>query len=303
MTTWKRGTSPWLVALLLAAALLPACAQLPRSPGGATEAEQQAQEQQKREREKQAQEQLAQQKLAQETLERDHRALQTRHQKLGQDYEKLGRERQKLEEVLKKHTASQQDLEDRLARLQLALFEKDAQIKLLTQKLDAAILEVVRTLAKLRSLESRAEAASNLAETEIALRLAERDSAGRPKAPDTIQAEQLLAVAGQEFKKENYGGALYLTTQAKSLLKSGPGRTPGDSLPKVEGEVLFSLPLALRVRGGGRAHDGPGQSFKVAFPVPEGMPVTGHSYKGMWVRVKADDGRSGWIYYNLVGQR
>jgi hypothetical protein len=296
------------VGLLLGVALLSSCAQLSRSPGASADAEQRARElekqaQEKQAQERQAQERQAQERQAQQKLERDHRALQARHQKLGQDYDRLGREHQKLEEAMKKQTASQQDLEDRLARLHLSLLEKDAQIKLLTQKLDAAILEVVRALAKLRSLESRAEAASNLAETEIALRLAERDSAGRPRAPDTIQAEQLLAVAGQEFKKENYGGALYLTTQAKSLLKSGPGRTPGDSLPKVEGEVLFSLPLALRIQGGGSAHEGPGSSFKVAFPVSEGMPVTGHSYKGMWVRVKADDGRSGWIYYSLVGQR
>jgi hypothetical protein len=202
--------------------------------------------------------------------------------------------------ILKRQTAANQELEERLARLQLALFEKDAQIKLLTQKLDAAILEVVRSLAKLRSLESKAEAASNLAETEIALKLVERDSGGR-KSPDTAQAEKLLEVAGQEFKKENYGGALYLTTQAKGLLR-GAGRSSGEAVTRVDGEVLFSLPLPLRVIGRTSVREGPGQNFKVAFAVPEGAPVTGHSYKGMWVRVKSDDGRWGWLFYSQVGQ-
>ena len=41
--------------------------------------------------------------------------------------------------------------------------------------LDEAVVEVVRTKAKLRSIESRAEAASSMAEAEIALKgLAER---------------------------------------------------------------------------------------------------------------------------------
>jgi hypothetical protein len=218
--------------------------------------------------------------------------------------EQLARARRALDEAAKRQAVINQDLEEQLARARLSLLEKEAQVKLLTQKLDAAILEVVRSLAKLRSLESRAEAASNLAETEIALKVVERDLAGRAKPADVVQAEKLLAVAGQEFQKENYGGALYLAGQAKSLLKSGAVRdSSGENLPRVEGEIPFSLPLPLRVLSRGSVREGPGTNFKVSFPVAEGAAVTGHSYKGMWVRVRNEEGRLGWIFYSQVGQR
>jgi hypothetical protein len=194
--------------------------------------------------------------------------------------------------------------EEELARLRLSLLERDAHIKLLTQKLDAVILEVVRTLAKLRSLESKAEAATNLAEAEVALKMLERSLAGRERPPDVVQADQLLKLGAQEFRKDNYSGALYLSTQAKGLVKgSQPGPTGGETAPRLEGEVAFALPLPLRVVARGEAREGPGPHFKVAFVLPGGAPVTAASYKGLWVRVRDGEGRSGWLRHNLVGQR
>lgn len=231
--------------------------------------------------------------------------VEEERQQLQRDRQRFEQERRKLDDAVKKQAATSQDLEEQLARLHITLLERDAQIKLLTQKLDAAILEVVRTMAKLRSLESRAEAASNLAETEIALHVVEREAGGREKPGDAVQAEKLLTVAGQEFQKQNYGGALYLTTQAKGLLKSGTGaRGAGtENLPKVEGEVPFSMPLPLRVLSRTSVREGPGHNFKVSFAVAEGAALMGHSYRGLWVRVRSDDGRPGWVLYNQIGQR
>lgn len=93
--------------------------------------------------------------------------------------------------------AQPQKLEEEPARLPLILLEKEAQIKVLSEKLHAAIREVVRAMAKLQGLESKAEAASNLAEAEIALNLLERDASGREKDSDLIQAKQLLKASAQ----------------------------------------------------------------------------------------------------------
>jgi hypothetical protein len=242
---------------------------------------------------------------AEAALEEERQQVQRERQQVAQERQRLEQERRKLDEAAKKQAATSQELEERVARLHIALLEREAQVRLLTQKLDTAILEVVRTMAKLRSLESRAEAASNLAETEIALNAVEREAGGREKPADSTQAEKLLAVAGQEFQKQNYGGALYLTAQAKSLLKGGAGaRGAGsESLPKVEGEVVFSLPVPLRVLSRGTVREGPGLNFKPSFAVVEGAPLVGHSYRGLWVRVRSDDGRPGWILYSQIGQR
>jgi len=193
-------------------------------------------------------------------------------------------------------------VKDRIGITMLESAEKEGQIKVLSQKLDAAIREVVRAMAKLQGLESKAEAASNLAEAEIALNLLERDGSGREKDSDFIQATQLLKASTQEFKKENYGGALYLASQAKSLIKGEQARSiGGENMPKVEGEVPFSLPLSLRVLTKSNIREGPGPNFKIVFVVEEGARLTGQSHKGLWVRVKSEDGRWGWIFYKLLG--
>lgn len=96
---------------------------------------------------------------------------------------------QKLQEALTKQTTANQELEGELARLQLLLLEKEAKNKDLDQRLDEAILEVVRAKAKLRSLESKAEAVSTLAEGEIALKALKANVPGMEKDADFLQAE------------------------------------------------------------------------------------------------------------------
>ena len=60
-------------------------------------------------------------------------------------------------------------LDRRVGILELRLLAKDAQIEALTRQLDDARQEVVRAMAKLRTLATRAEAASGMAEAEIAV--------------------------------------------------------------------------------------------------------------------------------------
>jgi uncharacterized coiled-coil protein SlyX len=61
------------------------------------------------------------------------------------------------------------ELEQRAQRLELALLERDAQIEELQTRLDETRQEVVRAMAKLQTLATKAEAASGLAEAEVAV--------------------------------------------------------------------------------------------------------------------------------------
>jgi len=199
---------------------------------------------------------------------------------------------------------AKQDPPEKTARLQLRLLEKEAQQQELAAKLEEAIQEVVRTKAKLRSMESKAEAASHLAEAEIALKALKTKVAGREKDPGFVQAEQLMQMSAVELKKENYSGALYLAGQAKNLVKEGEERSLGlDKMPLVADEIPFALPLSLRVLSTSNIREGPGLEFKVLSVAETDAALTGYSYKGQWVRVKSEDGREGWIIYNRVDGR
>ena len=207
--------------------------------------------------------------------------------------------------------------EDNIAKLQLRLLERDAQIKQLEERLnsqqemlDEAIQEVVRAKAKLRSLESKAEAASEMAEAEIAVKALKAQLAGQTRNPELIKAQELLKMSAQEFKKENYGGAVYLTTQAKGHIRTGQIRLSGREkaapikrLPPIKGEVFFALPLPLQVVRTSNLRKQPDLESNVITTLEKGTPLIGYSYKGQWVRVTSEDGTNGWVFQTLVGGR
>lgn len=193
-------------------------------------------------------------------------------------------------------------LEQRIARLELLLLEREAQARDLQTRLDEARREVVRTMAKLQTVASRAEAASAIAEAEIAIQ-SWSASAGPESAPEIAQGRQLLQMSAAEFDRQNHGGALYLANQAKSLVRTGQGAGPGLRDARRPGETAFAAPLPLQATGQGNVRDGPGMGFRVLFTVERGTALTGHSWTGEWVRVSDEMGRSGWIFLTLVGRR
>lgn len=215
-----------------------------------------------------------------------------------------------LQQTLAKRDAS-------LAELQLQLLERDAQIKQLEDRLnsqqemlDEAVQEVVRVKAKLRSLETKAEAASEMAEAEIAVKALKTQLADPSRNQELIKAQKLLKMSAQEFKKENYGGAVYLTTQAKGHIKAAQIQLGGRDkvasikrLPPVEGEVFFSLPLPLQVLKTSNLREKADLQSNVITTLKRGTPLMGYSYKGQWVRVTSEDGNNGWIYQTLIGGR
>ena len=187
------------------------------------------------------------------------------------------------------------------------LAEKDALIKQLEQALlsqqqmlDDAMQEVVRVQAKQRSLESRAEAASEMAEAEIALQ-ALRDKAAETNRPEMANAEQLLTRATGEFNKQNFGGALYLVGQAKRQVKTGELRLGEQHrVGEREAEIPFVVPLSLTLSAKGNLREGPGQEFKILATLETGTRVTAYFTRGQWMRVESERGVGGWIRRALV---
>jgi hypothetical protein len=223
--------------------------------------------------------------------------------------ETLQKENEELKTALAKAGADRKELKANFSKMHMQMLEKDAQIKKLEERqkaqqkvLDDAIQEVVRAKAKLASLESKAEAASNMAEAEIALRNLKVELGAGEKDPDVIKAKQLMKMSALEFRKENYGGALYLTSQAMGHIKAGQIRMrPHEKTPVIKGEILFAEPLSLRVLKTSNLREAPDLKSKVISTLGKGTPVVGYSYKGEWVRVHSEQGIRGWIFQTLVG--
>src|SRR2546427_1816429 len=142
-------------------------------------------------------------------------------------------------------------LEQRAARLELKVLEQEAQVDELQSRLDDARREVVRAMAKLQSLATRAEAASGMAEAEIALQaLRAANGSNAPPSPEYGQGGQLLQLATTEFDQQNYAGALYLATEAKNAAAAGRGGRGSDHrAPARKGEVALPLPPPMHNPG------------------------------------------------------
>jgi hypothetical protein len=199
-------------------------------------------------------------------------------------------------------------LEDHVAALQLRLLERDALVKALREQLSTqqveledAIGEVVRSKAKLRSHESKAQAASDMAEGEIALKAVKERYAGAEPPQAVALAEQLLAMSNVEFEKQNYGGSLYLVSQARTKVRAAEiqARLRGN-LDPLAGEVRFATPMELKVTKTAKLRKAPGLDAEVLATLKPGTAVTGFSYRGKWVRVVCDDHSAGWIFEALL---
>ena len=200
-------------------------------------------------------------------------------------------------------------LEQRAARLELKVLEQEALVDELQSRLDDARREVVRAMAKLQSLATRAEAASGMAEAEIALQaLRAANGTNSPPSPEYGQGSQLLQLATAEFDQQNYAGALYLATEAKNAASAGQGRVASDDRAAGggatrKGEVPFALPLRLQTTGRANVREGPGAGFKVLFTLEAGVPVLAYSYVDQWVRIRDNGDRPGWIHQTLIDRR
>jgi hypothetical protein len=212
-----------------------------------------------------------------------------------------------IAEVLTQRDTEIQEPKEDCSEMERLLGEKDATIALLNDRLEAsqrrleeAIQEVVRAKAKQRSLESRAEAAAQLAEAEIALETYRAKLSGGLSS-QLAKAEQRLKKGNAEFEGQNFGGALYLAIQAKGHIREGMRHLENRGGAEAPGgETLFAPPLAFTVRTTSNLRRGPGREFDVIDTLDTGTAVTGYGSKGKWVRVKRQDGTEGWIHQGLL---
>jgi uncharacterized protein YgiM (DUF1202 family) len=140
-----------------------------------------------------------------------------------------------------------------------------------------------------------------MAEAEIALK-ALQGRRGGANRQELGKAEELLRMSGEEFERENYGGALFLATQAKSHLRAAEV-TPASRSATVSDEVPLAPPLRLVVHTDANVRQGPAMTFQVIATVPSGAVVTATARKNRWLRVTDDRGITGWVFDGLLSER
>jgi hypothetical protein len=107
----------------------------------------------------------------------------------------------------------------------------DERIALLLHDLDVTETEIIRTKARLKGIETKAEASSAIAEARILMGRLDT----KAKAATLSMCEDSLAKAEKQLQQENYGAALFFAMKAQDAAtkaqESPDSRRPSPSPP------------------------------------------------------------------------
>jgi len=114
--------------------------------------------------------------------------------------------------------AAAAEIAERLRKSEEQRRRQEERITLLQRDLEVTETEMIRTKARLKGLETKAEASSAIAEARILIGRLDP----RTRAASRTSAQQAIAKAEQLLQEENYGAALFFATKAQQIAKPVP---------------------------------------------------------------------------------
>jgi hypothetical protein len=198
-----------------------------------------------------------------------------------------------------------------IARLRQDLANRDAELRELrsSQRDQVKVLqdstrEVARAKVKLRRLATQADAASYIAEVEVARESLHSSLGAKSDVQLIVLAQGLLESTAVPFAQGDYGEAMDRAAQAEELiaLVAHYQVRPG-SRPRVPGEVPLQVAIPLKVTVDSNLRRQPLAKAPVVRVLKKDSLLVAHAYKGSWMQVETEDGRSGWVDQTRLGAR
>ena len=201
------------------------------------------------------------------------------------------------------------DRGDEIARLRQELASRDAELRDLrssqretAKAAQESTREVTRAKARMRRLATQADAASYLAEVEVALQSA-RTSPTASQSPLLPLAQSFLEAAQAPFAQADYATAMDRAAQAEQLVTAAAEGSPTASRSRVTGEVLLQVGIPLKASADGALRREPRPRAAVVAALRKDSALVAHAYKGDWMRVETEDGRFGWVPQTALAAR
>jgi SH3 domain-containing protein len=193
------------------------------------------------------------------------------------------------------NTADVDRLNARLRRSEEDQRRLEERVVLLLRDLELTETEIIRTKARLKGIETRAEASSAIAEARIL--------AGRldPKARAVTLSlcNENIAKAEQQLTQVNYGAAVFFAMKAQDIAKKAQEGNdasrhlgPDDERPSPQTSYRVKAKTA-------NIRKGPDVSEDVVAEAPEGSVLEASAVKGDWLKVTYN-GTTGWVPRSLV---
>jgi hypothetical protein len=198
-----------------------------------------------------------------------------------------------------------------IARLKQELATREAELRDLRSSqrdqvkvLQESTREVTRAKVRLRRLATQADAASYIAEVEVAMATLRSSLGAKAATPLVTLAQGILASTAVPFAQGDYGTAMDTAAQAEQLLalvahyEVHPG-----ARDRVPGEVPLQLAIPLKVNVDTELRRQPLARSPVVDTVKKDVVVVARAYKRPWMQVETDDGRAGWVEQRRLGPR
>jgi hypothetical protein len=198
-----------------------------------------------------------------------------------------------------------------IARLRQDLANRDAELRELRSSqrdqvkvLQESTREVTRAKVKLRRLATQADAASYIAEVEVAMESLRSSLGATSNVQLMVLAQGILDSTAAPFAQADYGEAMDRAAQAEQLvaLVAHYQARPG-SRPRVPGEVPFQMAIPLKATVDSNLRRQPHGKAPIVRVLKKDSLVIAHAYKGSWMQVETEDGRSGWVDQTRLGAR
>lgn len=186
-------------------------------------------------------------------------------------------EAEKRNALIRKHEEDQRRLEEQVASLK--------------RELDFTETEMIRTKARLKGIETKAEVSSAIAEGRILLsRLDDRNmrTTSAQSAVDALRrAEELL-------REENYGAAIFFAQKAQDLALKAREPRAAAAPERPAAQPSYTVKVASA-----NIRKGPDTAEPVVARAPRGAQLKASATRGDWIRVERD-GVNGWVHRSVV---
>jgi hypothetical protein len=195
-----------------------------------------------------------------------------------------------------------------IAGLRRDLASRDAELRdLRAQQRDQAralqetTRQATRAKVKLRRLASQADAASYVAEVEVALEVARTLPGAGSRAPLLALAQEILESSAASFAQGDYGAAMDFAARAEELVAIAASAPAGPaSGSRATATVSFDETVRLRVRRASHLRRQPRAGAPSIAVLPAGTRLVARAYRDGWLKVETENGRSGWMFQSVV---
>jgi hypothetical protein len=197
-----------------------------------------------------------------------------------------------------------------IARLQKDLAMRDGELRDLrsSQREQVKVIvestrEVTRAKAKLRRLATQADAASYIAEVEVALKALRETLPKSSAQPLLALAQAVLDSTAAPFDKGDYAAAMDRAAQAEQLVTVVAESQEKGARARVPGELPLQVAIPVRAIADIPLRSKPMPKAPVVVPLKKDSLLVAQGYKGTWMRVETEDGHSGWVSQAQLGAR